>query len=173
MLQENNGVTAAKGFRAAGVACGLKPNGALDLALLVSDSDCACAGVFTTNRVKAAPVLYDQQVLANNRDSIRAVVANSRCANACTGDAGLDDARAMAQAAAEAIGCRSNQVLVLSTGVIGTRLDMTKIREGITQAANSLSPDGGADAARAIMTTDTRPNTSVLRFTNYVLAGMC
>ena len=173
MMPENNGVTAAKGFRAAGVACGLKPDGALDLALLVSDSDCACAGVFTTNRVQAAPVLYDKQVLAANRDSIRAVVANSRCANACTGDAGLDDARSMAQAAAEAIGCRSDQVLVLSTGVIGTRLDMTKIREGITNAAKSLSPDGGADAARAIMTTDTRPKTSVLRFTNYVLAGMC
>ncbi|MBI4788704.1 MAG: bifunctional glutamate N-acetyltransferase/amino-acid acetyltransferase ArgJ [Chloroflexi bacterium] len=173
MLTENNGVTAPKGFRAAGVACGLKPNGALDLALLASDSDCACAGVFTTNRVQAAPVVYDKQVLATNPDSIRAVVANSRCANACTGDAGLEDARAMAEAAAQAIGRRADQVLVLSTGVIGTRLEMAKIRAGIADAAPRLSIEGGADAARAIMTTDTRPKVYALRFTHYAIAGMC
>src|SRR5712692_11760548 len=105
------GVTAARGFKASGVACGLKKSDALDLALVVSDSDCACAGVFTTNRVQAAAVLLNQQVLAKNRDSIRAVVANSGCANACTGDAGMRDARAMAEATARAIGCRANQVL--------------------------------------------------------------
>ena len=166
------GITAARGFRAAGVACGLKPNNALDLALAVNDSDCACAGMFTTNRVQAAPVLYDKEILARNRGAIRAVVANSRCANACTGEPGLVDARAMAEATAQAVGCRADQVLVLSTGVIGTRLEMDKIRSGIAHAASRLSVEGGADAARAIMTTDTRPKTNELRFTNYVVGGM-
>ena len=172
MSVENNGVTAPAGFRAAGVACGLKPNHALDLALVGSDSDCTCAGMFTTNRVQAAPVLYDKETLEKNRTAIRAVVANSRCANACTGEPGLADARAMADAAARAIGCRADQVLVLSTGVIGTRLEMDKIRAGISQAAARLSVEGGMDAARAIMTTDTRPKTNELRFTHYALGGM-
>ena len=167
------GVTAPRGFRAAGVACGLKTNGALDLALLAGDADCACAGLFTTNRVKAAPVLYDQQVLARSRDSIRAVVANSGCANACTGEAGLRDAQAMAEAAAQAVGCRADQVLVLSTGVIGKRLDMGKAGAGIAQAALRLSPDGGAHAARAIMTTDTRPKEYAVRHAQYTIGGMC
>ncbi len=167
------GVTAARGYRASGTACGLKPTGALDLALVVSDGDCACAGVFTTNRVQAAPVLYDKGVLAQNRSAIRAVVANSGCANACTGDAGLDDARTMAEATARAIGCRADQVLVLSTGVIGKRLPMAKIRQGIAQGAKSLAADGGADAVRAIMTTDTRPKTAQLPFTDCVIGGMC
>ena len=167
------GVTAAKGYRAAGVACGVKATGALDLALVVSDSDCACAGVFTTNCVQAAPVLYDKQVLAKNRHAIRAVVANSGCANACTGDAGLADVRAMAEHTAQAVGCRADQVLVLSTGVIGKRLDVAKVRAGIADAAPRLSADGGADAARAIMTTDTRPKIYALRNTHYAIAGMC
>lgn len=169
----NIGVTAPKGFRAAGVACGLKKDGALDLALVVSDGASACAGVFTTNRVKAAPVLYDQQVLAENRDAIRAVVANSGCANACTGEAGMADARAMAEAAAQAMGCRADQVLVLSTGVIGLRLDIAQVRGGIMDAAQHLSADGGADASRAIMTTDTRPKTFELRDSRFVMGGMC
>lgn len=162
-----------KGWRAAGVSCGLKPTGALDLALVVSDTDCTCAGVFTTNRVQAAPVLYDRNVLAHNRVALRAVVANSGCANACTGEAGKRDAQAMAEAAAQAAGCRPDQVLVLSTGVIGTRLDTDKVCAGIAQAGALLSPEGGADAAHAIMTTDTRPKTAELRNANYVLAGMC
>ncbi len=167
------GVTAPRGFRAAGVACGLKASGALDLALVVGDSDCACAGVFTTNRVKAAPVLYDQQVLAQNRDTIRAVVANSGCANACTGEAGLADAQATADAAAQAMGCRADQVLVLSTGVIGQSLDIAKVQAGIARGAARLSADGGADAARAIMTTDTRPKQTSLRTAQYAIGGMC
>ena len=170
---EPGGVTAPRGFRAAGVACGLKANGALDLALVVGDAACACAGLFTTNRVRAAPVLYDQQVLARNRDSIRAVVANSGCANACTGEAGLADAQAMAEAAAQAIGCRADQVLVLSTGVIGKRLDVGKVRAGLAQAAPRLSRDGGADAAHAIMTTDTRPKECAVRDARYAIGGMC
>lgn len=167
------GITAPNGFRAAGVACGLKKDGALDLALVVSDGDCTCAGVFTTNRVKAAPVLYDQQVLAENRKAIRAVVANSGGANACTGEAGMADARAMAKATAQAIGCRADQVLVLSTGVIGQRLDIARVRAGIADATQHLSADGGADASRAIMTTDTRPKTFELRASRCVIGGMC
>ena len=167
------GVTTPKGFRAAGVPCGLKKTGALDLALVASDHDCACAGVFTTNRVKAAPVLYDQETLAKNHNAIRAVVINSGCANACTGDPGLTDTRATAEATAHALGCRADQVLVLSTGVIGQRLPMDKILAGVTDAAQKLSSDGGADAAHAIMTTDTRPKVSALRSMPYAIGGMC
>lgn len=169
----SQGVTAARGFRAAGVACGLKRNDALDLALLVSDGDCACAGVFTTNRVKAAPVLYDQQALAMNSTTIRAVVTNSGCANACTGDAGYVDTVSTAESVAQAIGCRANQVLVLSTGVIGVRLDMAKVRAGISDATSRLSIEGGVDAAQAIMTTDTNPKMSVLEGAHYAIGGMC
>ncbi len=166
------GVTAAKGFKATGVACGLKANGALDLALIMSDSECACAGMFTTNRVQAAPVLHDREVLAKNRTSIRALVANSGCANACTGDAGLADTRATAEATAQVIGCRAEQVLVLSTGVIGQRLKMDELRAGIAQAATRLDYAGGADASRAIMTTDTRPKVSAISHLPYTIGGM-
>jgi len=167
------GVTAAKGFQAAGVACGIKKTGALDLALVVSDHDCACAGMFTTNRVQAAPVVYDKATLAKNRSAIRAVVANSGCANACTGDAGLDDARTTAEETARALGIRAEQVLVLSTGVIGQRLPMEKIRAGVKDAAQKLSPAGGADAARAIMTTDTKPKVFAIRNSQFAIGGMC
>lgn len=167
------GITAARGFKAAGVACGLKKTGALDLALVVSDSDCTCAGMFTTNRVKAAPVLYDQATLAKNNRAIRAVVANSGCANACTGDAGLNDTHTTAEETAKALGIRADQVLVLSTGVIGQRLPMEKIRAGISQAASSLKYDGGAEAARAIMTTDTKPKTFQVQGSKFIIGGMC
>ena len=172
MEQDATGVTAARGFKAAGTACGLKKTGALDLALVVSDSDCTCAGVFTTNRVQAAPVLYDKQVLARNHRSIRAVVANSGCANACTGDAGLADTRETAEATARALGIHADQVLVLSTGVIGQRIDMPKIRAGIATVAQTLSYDGGAEASRAIMTTDTRPKNCQLQTSGYSIGGM-
>ncbi len=167
------GVTVPRGFRAGAVASGLKANGALDLALLVSEVDCSGAGVFTTNRVKAAPVLYDQQILATNPSAIRAVVANSGCANACTGDAGQRDVEATALATAQAVGCRANQVLVLSTGVIGQQLKMDALRLGIAQCAPRLTPNGGSDASRAIMTTDTRPKVIEKRFPEYALGGMC
>ncbi len=152
------------GFRAAGVACGLKRSGALDLALIASEAPCRAAGVFTTNRVKAAPVLICQHVLSRNREAIHAVVINSGCANACTGLQGLEDAKQMACTAAAALGHECFDALVMSTGVIGRRLDMEKIGYGIVDAAAQLSPDGWEDAARAIMTTDTRPKLfSVLR----------
>ena len=166
------GVTTAKGFRASGVACGLKKTGALDLALVVSDSDCSCAGMFTTNRVQAAPVLYDRATLEKNPSTIRAVVANSGCANACTGDAGLADTRKTAEETARALGIRADQVLVLSTGVIGQRLPMEKILAGVTSAANSLKYDGGDQASRAIMTTDTKPKVFATS-QQYAIGGMC
>ncbi len=167
------GVTAANGFKATGVACGLKKTGALDLALVVSDNNCACAGVFTTNCVQAAPVVYDKETLAQNNRAIRAVIANSGCANACTGDAGLADTRTTAGETARALDIRADQVLVLSTGVIGQRLPMEKIRAGIAQAAPRVSADGGADAARAIMTTDTKPKVFATSDKPYAIGGMC
>ena len=145
------------GFRAAGVACGLKPTGELDLALIASDAPCRAAAVFTTNRVKAAPVLICQHVLSRNRENIRAVVINSGCANACTGLQGIMDAKEMACSAAAAIGHDCWTGLVMSTGVIGQRLDMEKVGQGILDAAAQLSPHGWEKAARAIMTTDTQP----------------
>jgi len=153
-----SGFDLAPGFRAAATACGLKPSGRPDLALIVADAPCTAAGVFTTNRVKAAPVLYDQRVLARSADSIRAVVANAGCANACTGDEGARDAAAMAGIAAQAAGCTSDQVLVLSTGVIGVRLDLAKVERGVEALMPSLDKTGGGDAvSRAILTTDTHP----------------
>ncbi len=168
-----NAVTLPRGFQAAGVACGLKPNGALDLALVVSERDCTCAGMFTTNRVQAAPVVYDKDVLAKNRTALRAVVANSGCANACTGSAGLVDAQVSAEAVAQALGCTRDQVLVLSTGVIGKRLDVAKVRAGIGRAVTRLSADGGEEAARAIMTTDTVPKVAQFVNSKYAIGGMC
>lgn len=147
------GVTAARGFRAAGVHCGVKKS-KKDLCLLVSDAPAAGAAVLTTNSVQAAPVLVVREQL-NAGLSFRAIVVNSGNANACTGDRGLDDAWAMAGAAARAIGVAGNEVLVSSTGVIGQFLPMDRILNGITLAARNLSREAGAEAAEAIMTTDT------------------
>jgi glutamate N-acetyltransferase/amino-acid N-acetyltransferase len=147
----------ASGFRAAAAGCGLKSGGALDLALVVAETPCTAAGVFTTNRIQAAPVLLDRERLERGAARIRAVIANSGCANACTGPGGLDDARAMASLAASGLGCEAGQVLVLSTGVIGRRLDMAKLERGIALVTSERAEQGAAAAARAIMTTDTRP----------------
>ncbi len=154
---ERGTVSTPAGFRAAGVACGLKPTGNLDLALLISEREASAAGVFTKNRVKAAPVIVCQRALGENPGKVRAVAANAGVANACTGEKGLEDARATQECVAECVGCDASQVLVLSTGVIGMRLDMDKISTGVHEAAERLSSSGGLDAARAIMTTDTRP----------------
>jgi glutamate N-acetyltransferase/amino-acid N-acetyltransferase len=147
------GVTAAKGFLAAGVHCGLKAQG-LDLAVIFSEVPAAGAAVFTTNKVAAAPVLLSRQHLGTG--PMRAIVANSGNANACNGERGMADARAMAATAAEALGIKPEQVFVASTGVIGQPLAMDKVASGIKEAVPSLRVDGGEDAARAIMTTDTR-----------------
>ena len=147
----------APGFRAAAAACGLKSGAALDLALVAADAPCTAAGVFTTNRIPAAPVLLDRERLERGAGRMRAVIANSGCANACTGPGGLEDARAMAALAARGLGCEAGQVLVLSTGVIGRRLDMAKLERGIGLVTSARAEHGAPAAARAIMTTDTRP----------------
>jgi glutamate N-acetyltransferase/amino-acid N-acetyltransferase len=145
-----------RGFRAAGVAAGIKKDGGLDLALLVSDRDCVAAAVFTQNKVKAAPVIYDQRLIAGG-SPLRAVAINAGCANACTGEQGLRDCAEMAELVAQQVGCPLNAVFVMSTGVIGVPLPMDKLRSGIPAAAQALAEDGLPAAAQAIMTTDTVP----------------
>ena len=151
----------APGFRTAATACGLKKDGALDLTLIVSDAPCTAAGVFTTNRVKAAPVLYDQAVLATSAGRMRAIVANSGCANACTGTEGAQNAQRMAELVADGIGARADEVLVLSTGVIGRQLDMTKVSAGIRALTTSSMVRDAIRTSQAIMTTDTRPKRAI------------
>jgi glutamate N-acetyltransferase/amino-acid N-acetyltransferase len=148
------GVTAAAGFGAAGVACGLKPSGAPDLALVVGDPGTVAAGVFTTNQVVAAPVVWSRDRLAASADA-RVVVLNSGNANACTGPAGDAAVRAAAERAAAELGCRVEQVLVCSTGVIGVPLDAGRVADGVSKAAAALDRSGGPAAAEAILTTDT------------------
>jgi glutamate N-acetyltransferase/amino-acid N-acetyltransferase len=150
----------APGFRAAATACGLRAGGGLDLALVWSERPVAAAGVFTTNRVKAAPVLLDQEVLGRNTGGIRAVIANAGCANACTGPRGRADARRTAELVAQTLGCSTDQVLVLSTGVIGRPLDMDKVTRGIAALGTPGAEQGGEAVARAILTTDTRIKTA-------------
>jgi glutamate N-acetyltransferase / amino-acid N-acetyltransferase len=160
-VNENGGVTGPRGFRAAAVASGIKP-GRPDLALLAADRPCAAAGVFTSNRAQAAPVLVSREHLQAGR--ARAVVVNAGCANAATGEQGLRDAREMAERTAAALGCSPREVVVASTGVIGVALPMVKVRAGIAEAAAGLRGDGGPEAARAIMTTDTRPKQALVEF---------
>src|SRR6185295_1196447 len=150
-------VTSPRGFTAAAASAGLKSDGALDVALLVSATACAAVGMFTRNVVRAAPVLYDVDLLSERPGRVRAVAMNARVANACTGGPGLEAARAMAQAAEQAAALPPRTALVLSTGVIGIPLPVDKVADGLRQAAARLSPAGGIEAARAIMTTDTRP----------------
>ena len=152
-------VTAPKGFRAAGVACGIKASG-LDLALIVSDTAASAAGVFTINRAQAAPVTLSRRNLSVSSGRARAIVVNSGCANACTGADGMRHAEAMAARTASTIGCSVPEVLVASTGVIGVKLDMERVTRGITAAAAALAPSGGDAAARAIMTTDPFPKSA-------------
>jgi glutamate N-acetyltransferase/amino-acid N-acetyltransferase len=172
-------VTAPKGFRAAGVAAGLKATGgALDVALVVNDGpDTTAAAVFTGNRIKAAPVLWSQQVL--RAGIVRAVILNSGGANACTGPAGFQDTHATAEHTAAVLSGRASRfpvgagdVAVCSTGLIGERLPMPKLLHGVDAAARALSRDGGADAARAIMTTDTVPKTAVHAGQGFTVGGM-
>lgn len=164
-------VTAAQGFRAAGIAAGIKENGNPDLALVVNDGPRrAAAGVFTSNRVKAAPVLWSQQVLKTGR--ISAVVLNSGGANACTGPRGFQDTHATAEKAADALGLGAIEVAVCSTGLIGVQLPMDKLLPGIETAAAQLSEYGGEKAAIAIKTTDTVHKTSVVAKEGWTVGGM-
>jgi glutamate N-acetyltransferase/amino-acid N-acetyltransferase len=164
-------VTAAKGFRAAGVTAGLKSSGAPDVALVVNDGPrFAAAGVFTRNRVKAAPVLWSQQVLSSQ--VVRAVVLNSGGANACTGSDGFLDTHRTAEHVGGLLDVGAAEVAVCSTGLIGIRLPMSRLLPGITAAADALSIDGGAQSAVAIMTTDTVPKTATASGDGFVVGGM-
>ena len=160
----SGGVTTPQGFRAAGVAAGIKATG-FDLALLVSDRPAAAAEVFTTNRAQAAPVVVSRDHLVRSGGTARAIVVNSGCANACTGDAGLQVAQQMADEAARLVGCPPEQVLVASTGVIGVALSIDTIRRALPSAVGALSADQGSMAARAIMTTDPFPKEIAARVT--------
>jgi len=157
-------VTSPRGFTAAAAHAGLKADGAPDVALLVSATSCATAGVFTKNALRAAPVVYDADLLAERPGRMRAVAMNARVANACTGAPGLAAARAMAQAAEQAAALPPRTALVLSTGVIGVPLPLESRSARRSAWVGCRSPDGGPEAARAIMTTDTRPKHCAVRF---------
>lgn len=166
-MEVNNegSVTSPVGFTAVAVAAGLKKENQLDLAIIYSEQDCACAAMFTRNQVVAAPVIVDRETLAHNDAAIRVVVANAKNANACTGEPGIANARETQRLAAAGLGIAANQVLLLSTGVIGVQLPMEKIGAGLETAVTTLQrkeakgqmAQRGIEAARAIMTTDTRP----------------
>lgn len=163
------------GFSAAGIHAGLKKNGTLDMSLIVADDNCVAGGVFTKNRIKAAPVLVNMEHLALNAHRMRAVAVNTVSANAATGKQGLENSRKMAETVAKQIDCEPEQVFVMSTGVIGTHLPMEKIQAGIEQASANLGNDWQS-AAEGICTTDSFPkiasitvNTSV---GEYTIAGI-
>lgn len=162
-----------EGFRAAGVACGLKRDNQLDIALITSDLPCAAAGIFTTNRVKAAPVLYNQKILAHADTAVYAVLANTGSANACTGADGLARTKHTVKRVAQAIDCAPDEVLALSTGVIGLPLELEPVERGVLDLHAQLSRDGWPAAAEAIMTTDTRPKLATFRHSDgYTIAGI-
>lgn len=150
------GVTAAQGFQAAGIAAGIKKGGTKDMAMVYSEKPCVCAGTFTTNVVKAAPVKWDQKIVEES-DYVQAVVCNSGIANACTGQEGYSYCQETAKAAGEALGISAEEVLVASTGVIGQQLPMAVLKEGVKKLAPMLlgTQEAGTLAAEAIMTTDT------------------
>ena len=167
------GVTAARGFRASGIAAGIKESGLADLALVVNDGPLrAAAAVFTTNRVKAAPVLWSEQVAKGGE--LDAVILNSGGANACTGPAGFQDTHTTAERVAEVLETSAARVAVCSTGLIGVRLPMDRVLEGVFASVGSLAtgPEAGAAAAEAIRTTDTHAKTAVVERPGYVIGGM-
>ncbi|MBN1542645.1 bifunctional glutamate N-acetyltransferase/amino-acid acetyltransferase ArgJ [candidate division KSB1 bacterium] len=159
---ENGSITSPRGFSASGIACGIKAQ-APDLALVFSETAASTAGLFTRNKLCAAPIQLSQQHIVGG--IARAVLINSGNANACTGDRGLQDARRMAQQLAEIANIPVEQTLIASTGVIGHFLPMDKIEPGIEKAVQQLNAKGGLQAARAIMTTDTRPKSAAIECT--------
>jgi glutamate N-acetyltransferase / amino-acid N-acetyltransferase len=163
-------VTAAKSFVASGVACGIRRNGRRDVAIVRSLVPATGAAMFTTNRFLAAPVVVSREHLELRQP--QAIVANSGVANAATGDRGVVDARSTAVETARMLGLDPEEVIVLSTGVIGTTLPMEKLLGGVREAALHLSHTGGATAAEAIMTTDTRPKEALARGTGFSVGGM-
>ena len=155
------GVTAVPGFLAGGIAGGIKPSGKKDLALVHSPTPARVAAVFTANQVKGAPVTVSAE---HARGGVaQAILASSGCANVCTGEQGLRDAREMTRTVADLLRIAPQHVLIAATGVIGTRLPMERIRSALPKLVRALSPQGGRAAAEAIMTTDTRPKEAALR----------
>lgn len=152
----NGGVTAAKGYQAASVAAGIKYQDRKDMALIYSEVPCTVAGTFTRNIVKAAPVRWDQEVVKNSK-GVQAIIVNSGIANACTGEMGMENNKAMAEAVAEKLNLTADMVLTASTGVIGKQLNMEPVFNGINQLVGTLATtiEAGTLAAEAIMTTDT------------------
>ena len=173
----SGGVCAAKGFKAAGVPAKIKYEGRNDVALVVADAPCAAAAVFTTNAVAAAPVLYDRVVVKGGK--VQAILANSGCANACTGEAGYKDAELSALATAGELGISPKHVLVASTGVIGRRLPMDRLLAGMKDAAGRLAraEEAGLAAEKAVMTTDTKPKQAAVQTKiggkTVTVGGMC
>jgi len=169
------GVTAPLGFRSAALHCGIKAS-APDLMVLAVEAPATAAGIFTTNMVKAAPVLLSQAHLQQTGGRVRAIVVNSGCANACTGEDGLRNAQQMAALTAAGLGCAPEDVLVASTGVIGVALKMDALTAGIARATTSLARGRGSEAARAIMTTDRFPKEGAVTVTTpagtFTIGGM-
>jgi glutamate N-acetyltransferase/amino-acid N-acetyltransferase len=157
----DGGVSAVPGIQAGGVAAGIKPSGKKDLALIYSPTPARVAAVFTSNQVKGAPVLVSMEHARNG--IAQAIVASSGCANVCTGDQGVRDAREMTKVVGDLLHIPAKNVLIAATGVIGVPLPMDKIRAGLPKLVKALSPQGGRAAAEAIMTTDTRPKEAALR----------
>lgn len=174
--QLNNGsVTSAKGFKAAGIYCGIKKK-RKDLALIYSETECSVAGTFTLNKVKAAPIVISQE-LVKKGNKVKAVLVNSGNANACTGEAGVQDALSMQKVCAEKLGIKDSEVIISSTGVIGQKLPVEKIHEGMDEIISKLSEDGGLEAAEAIMTTDKKLKSYAVKVTlskgDVVIGGIC
>lgn len=161
-ILEDGHVSSPNGFRATGIAGGLKEVRARDLALVYSQQACRAAGVFTTSTVVAAPVFFDQAILARNREQIRAVLANAGQANAGTGQQGLNDAVECAKLAADELEIPRDSVLLLSTGQIGVPLVMNRMKDAVRRAVSELDSGGGRRAALALLTTDTRPKERAL-----------
>jgi glutamate N-acetyltransferase/amino-acid N-acetyltransferase len=175
LFEIEGSICAPQGFRAAGVAAGIKPSGNPDVTLIVSDRPAAAAALFTRNRVVAAPVIVSREHVKGG--SARAIAINAGCANACTGTEGMENARRMARVAAELLGTEPEQVLIASTGIIGRQLPMDRLEAGLAAAAGELRPDGGPAAARAIMTTDLRPKEIAVEITvdgsRFRIGGIC
>lgn len=172
---KGGGVTVPRGFLANGVCCGIKRNREKDLCVIFSETNAVAAGVFTTNRVQAAPIKICRKHIKN--DKIRTIVINSGNANACTGKDGLDDASKIVETAAAVFGVDAGEVLVASTGRIGVKLPVEKIEQGIVEIKDIISKDGGHNGALAIMTTDLRPKEIAVEFVInrkvVRLGGMC
>ncbi|MEI6380038.1 MAG: bifunctional ornithine acetyltransferase/N-acetylglutamate synthase [Cyanobacteriota bacterium ELA615] len=160
----SGGITAPKGYRAAGIAAGLKPSGSLDLTLIYSDAEAIAAGVFTTSQVRAACIDYCRGLLAK-KPSIRAILCNSGQANAATGEQGLEDTLMTARWLAQSLDISADSILLASTGVIGQRIKMKALEQGIPKVVAALSPDGGPQAALSILTTDLVPKSIALETT--------